>query len=231
MGRIDAGTYFDMCSATSFKYNWCYQEFLHRYGRTPAMENNPDVGKAKRLLVHRVFRQQSIICCSEDIICWKDHNRAEIRDCCLLPLCYTCLHISSKPAEEHCKIPRALANDNFYGYVDDTIVKYGVRWIELAAASPILNCIVCYYVEGDRGHLLDEKVFQREDPMNVRGNAYSFAMPWDTIAAKLSQVVEGEVDWSELPQNEELLARTVLFNLRIGNVDSGFVLPSKGVER
>ena len=131
------------------------------------------------------------------------------------------------PTEDHCKIPRALANDNFYGFPDDTIVKYGVRWIELAAASPILNCLVCYYVEGDRGHLLDENVFQRKDPINVRGNAYSFAMPWDWIADRLSKVCNGDIAWSELPQPEDLLARTVLFNLRIGNVDSGFVLPSK----
>ena len=128
--------------------------------------------------------------------------------------------------EESCKIPRALANDNFYGFATDTIVKYGARWIELAAASPILNCIVCYYVEGDRGHLLDENVFQRQNPINVRGNAYSFAMPWDQIAAKLSQVVKGEVDWDELPQNEELLSKTVLFNLRIGNVDRNCTLPA-----
>ena len=120
--------------------------------------------------------------------------------------------------KENTKIPRALANDNFYGFADPTIVEYGVRWIELAAASPILNCIVCYYVEGDRGHLLDENVFQRQDPINVRGNAYSFAMPWEQIASKLSQVVDGKVNWEELPQNENLLSRAVLFNLRIGNV-------------
>ena len=130
------------------------------------------------------------------------------------------------PTEAECKIPRALANDNFYGFPEDTIVRYGVRWIELAAASPILNCIICYYVEGDRGHCMDEKVFQRKEGMNVRGNAYSFAMPWEAIAQKLSQVVEGKVDWDELPQNEDLLSRTVLFTLQIGNVALRFVLLS-----
>ena len=203
---------------------------MKRYGNTAAMENHKDLGETsnfKRLLIHQSFKQQHIICCPADIKCAEDHNRFEIRDCCLLPLCYRCLDISRNPTEDHCKIPRALANDNFYGFPSDIIVRYGVRWIELAAASPILNCIVCYYVEGDRGHLLDENVFQRKDPINVRGNAYSFAMPWDKIAAKLSQVVTGKVDWSELPQNEELLSRTVLFNLRIGNVDSRIVLPSK----
>ena len=138
-----------------------------------------------------------------------------------------CLHTSvTTVSEDLCKIPRALANDNFYGFVDPIILKYGVRWIELAAASPILNCIVCYYVEGDRGHLLDENVMQRKNPINVRGNAYSFAMPWESIAKKLSQVVEGKVNWSELPQSEDLLSRTVLFNLRIGNVASRFALQS-----
>ena len=55
--------------------------------------------------------------------------------------------------------------------VCDAILKHNVRWIELAAASPILNCIICYYVEGDRGHLLDERALQRKQPMNVRGNS------------------------------------------------------------
>ena len=229
MGRIDAQAYFDMISATSFRFNWCFEEYMKRYGNTAAMENHKDLGEISnfnRLLIHRSFKRQRIICCPADIRCAEDHNRFEIRDCCLLPLCYTCFSISVKREEELCKIPRALANDNFYGFPSNTIVKYGVRWIELAAASPILNCIVCYYVEGDRGHLLDENVFQRKDAMNVRGNAYSFSMPWDAIAEKLSQVVTGDIDWSELPQNEERLARTVLFNLRIGNVDSRIVLPS-----
>ena len=221
MGRMDSYTYFDLISATSFRYNWCFEEYMKRYGNTAAMENHEELRKGtnmKRLLVHRRFRKQYIICCPEDIKCAKEHSRSEIRDCCLLPLCYKCLHTSVAPTTEECKVPRALANDNFYGFADGTIVKYGVRWIELAAASPILNCIVCYYVEGDRGHLLDEKAFQRRDPINVRGNAYSFAMPWENIAEKLGQVVEGRVNWDELPQREELLCHTVLFNLQIGNV-------------
>ena len=206
---------------------------MKRYGNTAAMEHHKDLGrtfKFKRILMHRAFKGQHIICCPEDIKCSEDHDRFEIRECCLLPLCFRCLDISVIPTEEHCKIPRALANDNFYGFPDDTIVKYGVRWIELAAASPILNCIVCYYVEGDRGHCLllcGRRSLLRNNPINVRGNAYSFAMPWESIAAKLGQVIAGEIDWDELPQNEELLSRTVLFNLRIGNVASRFVLPSK----
>ena len=54
--------------------------------------------------------------------------------------------------------------------------------------------------------------------MLVRGNAYSFPMPWDGITAKLKKVIDGEVLWDELPYSGDVLAKTVLFSLRIGNV-------------
>ena len=66
--------------------------------------------------------------------------------------------------------------------------------------------------------LLDEHAFQRKDALNVRGNAWSFPLPWDGIASKLKQVVDGEVLWDELPYSGAHLAKTVLFSLRIGNV-------------
>ena len=108
--------------------------------------------------------------------------------------------------------------------MDKEILRYGVRWIELAAASPILNCIVTYYVEGDRGHLMDERAYQRKDALSVRGNAFSFPLPWDGIATKLKQGNDGELLWDELPYNGAILAKCVLFSLRIGNVCFGLTL-------
>ena len=35
---------------------------------------------------------------------------------------------------------------------------------------------------------------------------------------KLKDVVDGNVDWNVVPQPEDILAKSVLFNLRIGNV-------------
>ena len=54
--------------------------------------------------------------------------------------------------------------------------------------------------------------------MLVRGNAFSFPMPWDGITAKLKKIIDGEVPWGELPYSGDVLAKTVLFSLRIGNV-------------
>ena len=55
----------------------------------------------------------------------------------------------------HVGVPEALANDNFWGHAPDILYKYKVRWIEAAAACPIFTALITYYVEGDKGHLLN----------------------------------------------------------------------------
>ena len=52
-------------------------------------------------------------------------------------------------------VPEALANDNWWGYVTSVLYEYKVRWIEAAAACPVFTALICYYVEGDRGHLMN----------------------------------------------------------------------------
>ena len=129
-----------------------------------------------------------------------------------------CYISSSSSDVEVCKVPQCLANDNFYGFTDADLVKHRVRWIECAAASPVLTCLISYYIEGDRGHLMNEQVFQRTDPLVVRGNAYSFQMPWEKIIDGLKTLLEDDNSWKSLPHDENILAKMVLFNLRIGNV-------------
>jgi hypothetical protein len=129
-----------------------------------------------------------------------------------------CYISSSSSDVEVCKVPQCLANDNFYGFTDADLVKHRVRWIECAAASPVLTCLISYYIEGDRGHLMDEQVFQRTDPLVVRGNAFSFQMPWEKIIDELKTLLEDDNSWKTLPHDEGILAKVVLFNLRIGNV-------------
>ena len=51
----------------------------------------------------------------------------------------------------------------------------------------------------------------------VRGNVYSFHMPWEHIAKNMEKVVESE-DVDYLPHGPETLASVVLFSLRVGDV-------------
>ena len=53
---------------------------------------------------------------------------------------------------------KALANDNWYGYVHQVIVEWRVRWIEMAVVLPFWTTLVAYYLEGDRGHLMSEQL-------------------------------------------------------------------------
>ena len=43
-------------------------------------------------------------------------------------------------------------------------------------------------------------------------------MPWEKIIETLKTLLEDDDSWSTLPHDESILAKMVLFNLRIGNV-------------
>ena len=66
----------------------------------------------------------------------------------------------------------ALANDNMWGYICSIIVQYQVRWIEMAAVLPYWTCMIVYYVEGDRGHLMNEILAEKLQRRGVRGLAF-----------------------------------------------------------
>ena len=97
------------------------------------------------------------------------------------------------------------------------LYKYKVRWIEAAAACPIFTALITYYVEGDKGHLLNEEAHRPKRGYAVRRNVYSFHMPWEKILQKLGSLLNNE-DLPSLPHVPETLATVVLFSLRIGDV-------------
>ena len=70
-----------------------------------------------------------------------------------------------------------LCNDSLWGYTTDVIWRYRARWIEVAIESPCWNQMLAYYVEGDRGHLMDEAWGQQQFRTVVRGSSCSFHMP------------------------------------------------------
>ena len=56
------------------------------------------------------------------------------------------------------RIPQqAIANDNFIGFVSSFWHEYQPRWIELAAATPVWTSLMAFYVEGDKGHLMNNQ--------------------------------------------------------------------------
>ena len=139
-----------------------------------------------------------------------------ICDQCEIPLCRSCFLTSI--AKQNYKVPEALANDNYMGYVTSVLYRWKVRFIEAAAASPIFTALITYYAEGDRGHLLDEVMHKPRGAYNVRGNCFSFHMPWDSILKQLGNVVVDD-GHEALPHPPHILRTMILFSLRLNNCD------------
>ena len=83
----------------------------------------------------------------------------------------------------------AIANDNYYGYVRDFLVRESVTWLECAASSMFWSTILVYYLEAPYGHLMLEPMSGPEARAKIRGNLFSFAMPWEDIESACASVL------------------------------------------
>ena len=72
----------------------------------------------------------------------------------------------------------AMGNHNYIGYCSETLVRYKVRFIEAAIVCPVWTSLICFYMEEDRGHLMKEGLHAARHRIGVRGNIFSFLMPW-----------------------------------------------------
>ena len=76
------------------------------------------------------------------------------------------------------KIPKALCNDSFIGYVHEFIVQEQVTWLEATIAGPVFSGVVTYYLEGNKddkwGNLMDTPVGKAPRSWGVRGNIFLF---------------------------------------------------------
>ena len=114
-------------------------------------------------------------------------------------------------------VPKALANDNWYGYVNRVVVDEQVRWIEMAVVLPFWNNMVVYYVEGDRGHLMGEQIGGQRHRWGVRGNCFSYHMPWEDILRSLGRCVEDTE--LQAPLSQDVLVHLVRLHMKVGEAE------------
>jgi len=113
------------------------------------------------------------------------------------------------------KIPMALANDNFWGYTCDIIAMYKVRWIEMAAVLPLFTTMIVFYVEGHEGHTMNAVVGQQEWRTAVKGQCFSFVMPWSQIIREFDKRMQNQRDLADLPRNGNTLKYIFRLQLRV----------------
>ena len=165
----------------------------------------------------RKFRRgpgdDELLCCPEDVSKSRSCRHPDDYVCarCNVPVCLECHRLSTLQRQ----IPKALANDNFIGYVHRFIVENRVTWLEATIASPVFSGLVTYYIEGkpsERHHMMESTVGKPERAWGVRGNLFSFLLPWETNMAQLFKKIE-EGDLSEWPLDRKTAARVVRVRL------------------
>ena len=208
---VSVQSYFGHLSEKSFVENWCWKTYLERYGSHPAVQRRIGVAHEwDRLLPHELMGGRTILCCPEDIHCEKDHRLKEVLCLeCQLPLCRSCLEQSQGTTG----IPAALGNDNWLGYPLQILYDWKVRWVEAALASPLWTAMIHFYLEEDRGHLMEEELHRAEFRIGIRGNISSFSIPWEEVYEKL-QEIESTRGGIQLPHSPEVLATMVRFTLK-----------------
>ena len=160
---------------------------------------------------------KELLCCPEDVDACQSCSKNDgcVCDACNISICNECWWACCR--EE--KIPKALCNDNFVGYVHAFIVKEEVRWIEAVIAGPVFSGLITYYIEGtdsERHHLMEEAVSKPARAVGIRGNLFSFLLPWTSIMQQLHTRIE-KGDLSDWPLSPYVVAEIVRVRLVKGH--------------
>ena len=160
-----------------------------------------------------------ILCCPEDVTrsdkC--KHNTHELCGFCEIPICKSCRNDAWSPVSNY-RMPMALSNDNFWGYTTDIITRFQVRWIEAAIVTPCWTNMLVYYVEGDRGHLMNEIQGKQSFRTVVRGSCISYPMPWEDVLESLEQNLVDR-DLLQVPHPEKCVKYMLRVLLRVNGFD------------
>ena len=210
---ISAEHLFTALSAESVQSNWDYQTYRQQYGTVPAVRARLCEADWVRRLPPQLHSGATILCCPEDIRCDAcDTTSQQLCGNCRLPVCRRCI-VRMHQASDYA-IPEALGNDNWYGFPTSLLYSHKVRWIEAAAASPVWTSVVSYYLEADRGHLLEEHIHRQEHRAAVRGNVSSFCLPWEEVLAALDPESAAQATWGALPHKPEVLRSLIQVTIK-----------------
>ncbi|CAK9020583.1 unnamed protein product [Durusdinium trenchii] len=210
---LSAAELFGSLSLESFTCNWNLDTYMKQYAASACVRDRFDAHEWSRLLPASLHNGQKIVCCPEDLRCTAcDVGNGQLCETCELPICHQCL--VQMFDQRVLAVPQALANDNWYGYPTELLYKHKVRWIEAAAASPLWTSVVTYYVEADRGHLVEETLHRAEHRTAVRGNVSSFSLPWEEVLAAFAPEANTRMPWTKLPHEPKVMQQFVKITVK-----------------
>ena len=130
---------------------------------------------------------------------------------CKVPICTQCI-VGLERFRDVGSVPMALANDNYYGYALPFLFDVKATWLECAAASLCWTTMLVYYIEAPYGHLMLQSKDGPETRTEVRGNMFSFPMPWEMIEKQCWREMHEHTKVA-LPHGGEILA--MLFQVQV----------------
>ena len=78
--------------------------------------------------------------------------------------------------------------------------------------------MIVYYVEGNEGHLMKETMFQQQWRSSVKGQCFSFIMPWAQMIREYNARLT-EDDLADLPRGGNCLRYMFRLHLRVAGTD------------
>ena len=97
----------------------------------------------------------------------------------------------------------------FIGYCDKFIVENNVTWIEAVIAAPFFNGMVTYYIEGHKHHMMEQGLGQAQRSFGVRGNIFSYQMPWEDIMMHIDDALKCGENWLAWPHAPATVATII----------------------
>ena len=146
----------------------CYETFQQHYGS--AVKADEDLHGNKSPWRRRVLGTARELLCNPEDVDTSDcrHDARYVCTACHIPICDDCWRRSLQRQP----IPKAIANDNFIGYMHDVFWYHEPNWLEVTIAVPVIVSLICYYIEGapsERHHMKESIYAHLERAYGVRG--------------------------------------------------------------
>ena len=108
-----------------------------------------------------------------------------------------------------------------------------MTWLEATIACPVYSGMITYYIEGaaaERGHMMEEALGRPQRAYAVRGNLFSFLLPWEFIMGRLSKCFN-QGDFSEWPLDQKSACEIVRVRFVGGDISAANKYPAPDTAR
>ena len=175
-------------------------------------------------------KEPYLLCCPEDHTCQHGcHTQGLLCPHCRIPICMEC----ATCLRNNQGIPKALANDNWWGYIQSWIFEQGVTWMEKTVSMPFWTGLTVFTLgrkDNERSnrkqHLMHAPMYSADRRVAFKGQLFSAPADWNGLLKQLEDFEKAEIlrctqpdEGPDLPVLGQVLAARVQIQLTSGIVN------------